>query len=118
MKLLASGWSRHISTRKLFELELSEARDGDKYEWTGLTVQRIKKVEEIRYFNDADVTDGTPPALGYRFRMHIGESTMGGDYSADLLVNSDDVLAMFKQIFGHLTVDEILALLNEKQHQM
>lgn len=114
MKLLAIGWDRRISTRKLFDIEMSEARCGEKYEWNGLTVQHIKKFEEIRYFKDTDVTDAVPPALGYQFRLHVGESTMGGDYAADLLVSSDDVLTMFKQMFGHLSVDELLTLLKDK----
>lgn len=115
MKLLAYGWERYITTRKLFDFALSEARVSDEYEPNGLTIQRIRELGEIRYFKDVDVTDGTPPAIGYRFRMHIGESSMSGDYAVDLLVSSDDVLAMFKQTFGHLTVEGLLELLNEKQ---
>jgi len=40
---------------------------------------------------------------------------MGGDYSADLLFSKEDIISMFKQAFGHLTLEELLNLIGNKQ---
>lgn len=115
MRLLAIGWDRRISTRKVFDLNISEAQEQQGYDWKALRFQRIKSAEDMRYWRDADVMDSSSPSISYQFRLHVGESTMGGDYAADLLVSSDDVLAMFRQTFGHLSVGELLVLLKDKQ---
>lgn len=114
MKLLASGWRRHISTRMLFDRKLADAALDDKYDWNKLTLYKVSSADQIRIWHDLGVADEGVPALAYRFRLHVGESTMGGDYSADLLVGADDVLAMFKQMFGHLTLEELLRLVGER----
>lgn len=115
MKLLAIGWDRRIATRKVFDLNLPEAKEQQGYSWNTVQFQRIKSVEEMRYWSDVGVGDSGLPSLGYQFRLHVGEKTMGGDYAADLLVSSNDVLAMFKQAFGHLSVDQLLVLLQDTQ---
>lgn len=115
MKMLAIGWDRKIATRKLFDLNLADAQEEEGYGWRGLRVRKAKSPLDIHVWSDANVVESGTPSLTYKFRLHVGTNTMGGDYAADLLVSADDVLAMFKQAFGHLSVDDLLALMKDKQ---
>lgn len=114
MKLIASGWRRHVSTRMLFDLNLSDAELGKDYPYSGVAVRQIRSHDDVLFYSEVPTIDPIPPAVGYRFRIHVGESTMGGDYSADLVIGADDVLAMFKQTFGHLALDELIDLLGSR----
>jgi len=42
-------------------------------------------------------------------RLHVGEKTMGGNYSIDIYFNKNDILSMFIDMFRGITIEELAA---------
>jgi len=102
MKLHVTGWSRNVYDRTLFDFDAVNASEGWQYSYSSVQKYLVKK--QINMNN----ISGYPPAIIFKFRLHVGESTMGGDYKADLCFSKNDVLSMFVDMFGDMPLSEVL----------
>lgn len=102
MKMHVSGWDRTVYPRMLIEMKLDNCENNTEYPYDGVNK------EIVTDFGRMSPISEIPPFINYKFRLKVGDKTMGGNYMADIFINKDEVMSMFIDIFGDMKINDIL----------
>ena len=95
MQLKVEGWDRVVLERDLLPVSLDEVSEG----------------EPGMYPADGAYLTSSERGVTIRYRLVIGEETMGGRYKAELFLSASDVARLFVAVFRHHAFDKVLHFL-------